>query len=104
MSKDEFTREQLVSICERAIVPENEWGNRDSGDAHRQLGEAWALLKAGCPYRVLHDEDLNTNDKTIWLEISYDGFGSVESGEHHLESETFYLPTEEHLKREGDWY
>jgi len=56
----EDTREELIALCEAALVPESEWRNRDSAGAQRQIGEAWALLRAGCPYRILPGTDDDT--------------------------------------------
>jgi hypothetical protein len=102
-----FTRSELITICEKAIIPEANWSNRDSGDAQRNVGEAWALLRAGCPYEVLReqgDNGLGTDEKTIWLKVRYKGFKSVEYGEDHADEDTFYLPTEARLAEKGDWY
>ena len=104
-----LTRDDLVSICEDAIVPMNEWTNRDSAMAHEQLGRAWALLRAGCPFTVRteprHERDsCVTNDETIWVAVEWEGFSFYEGGRLHRE--TFYLPTRQRLaERSGrDWY
>ena len=99
------TREELISICQDGIVPEERWCNRDSAAAQRQLGEALALLTAGCGYRVLRGDSLNTNERTIWIEIEFAGFGHFDWGGHY-DSETYYLPTRERLNanHESDWY
>lgn len=33
MAKTDYTREDLIAICERAIVPQDHWRNRDSASA-----------------------------------------------------------------------
>ena len=101
------TREKLIEICEKATVKESDWNNRDSADAQRQLGEAWALLKAGCEFFVRTSGNCATDTKTIWIEIESLGFKYFECGStNSKDSETYYLPTEERLAdRAGkDWY
>lgn len=98
------TREDLIAICERAFTPQEKWRNRDSGDAHRQLGECYALLKAGCDFYVRYDGRLHT----WWVTVEYHGFDYFEYGaqEGCTSNEQFYLPTAERLDaRPGeDWY
>lgn len=101
----ELTREELIAICEAAIVPESKWCDRDSESAHRQVGECWALLRAGCPFRISAVGSLCTNEKTIWLYVDSRGFDSFETGGER-NTQSFYLPTRKRLAdREGrDWY
>lgn len=97
------TREHLIDLCERGIVPELEWNDRDSAGAQQQLGKAWALLKAGCEFRVASDPK-STAD-TLWIEVTCRGFGYFDwDGEPDVER--FYIPTDLRLrKRAGrDWY
>lgn len=87
-------------------MPQDRWRDRDSGGAQRQLGEALALLSAGCEYRILRQKGgLETNDNTVWLEIEWKGFGYFDWG-GGLDDDTFYLPTRARLDRAngGDWY
>lgn len=93
-------RIELIKICENAVVDESEWRNRDTASAQRQLGECWALLKAGCNYTVT---DRRTD--VIWLDVYFDGFMTKDAGASK-DSESFYLPTFEDLKRVNgsDWY
>lgn len=51
--QDQLTREDLIAICERAIVPQDHWRNRDSASAQLGVGAALVLLKAGCKFVVL---------------------------------------------------
>lgn len=110
MVKTNYTRGELIKICEDAIVKESKWSDRDSHSAHCKLGSAWALLKAGCPFIVMCDEKKNlcTNDNTIWIEISAKGFKSFEyaEDEERYDTETYYLPTRKRLKNRSpnDWY
>jgi hypothetical protein len=105
----EYTREQLIAICEKAIVPEEKWGNRDSASAQQKVGMAWAFLKAGVPFKVLTEHghgNLVTDERTIWLEFHIKDFGCWDYREGERGVETTYLPTEKRLAEcEGeDWY
>jgi hypothetical protein len=94
----EFDRDILLGICERAFVPQESWHDRDSAFAQRQLGECYALLKAGCDFSV------EVKDETIWVDIHFQGFAYFEEG--GLSHDRFYLPTKERLAnaKGGDWY
>lgn len=100
-----YTRKELIEICELAIVQESGWCNRDSCSAHQNVGQAWAFLKAGVPYKILRTGNLQTNDYTIWLEFKPKDFGSFENGKR-LRKETVYLPTKQRIASAngGDWY
>lgn len=99
-------RQELIELCEAAIVSVEKWSNRDSASAQRQIGEAWALLRAGATFCVRMNDERDmcvTNDSTIWIDITFDGFGSFEGGV--AETELFYIPTWERLSEDGsDWY
>jgi hypothetical protein len=99
-----YSRKKLIEICENAIVNEKYWHDRDSSGAQQGVGKCWALLKANCPYEILTKGNLKTDKRTIWIEIIYKGFDYFELGGR--QSDTFYLPTPEHLKKmDGiDWY
>jgi len=109
--KTDYTRDELISICERAIVDQDKWNDRDSSEAHTKVGMTWAFLRAGCVFTILSDvseHSLNTDHRTIWLEFKYKGFFWFEdfSEDAELQTETAYLPTPERLDNcEGhDWY
>ncbi|TAK59544.1 hypothetical protein [Methylobacter sp.] len=111
--KIDYSREQLIDICERAIVPHGRWSNRDTPHSQRDVGQAWAYLKAGCVYKVKTKENntvagsaCNTDEHTIWIEIIHKSFASMEDDEVQLERTTFYLPTLKRLESyDGrDWY
>ena len=111
MKTIEYTREDLIAICERAIVPVEEWSNRDSPRSHERLGTAWALLKAGCDWRIAEDmyDRSKEREETIWIRIEYPGFDAFEYGRSDKstwDDELFYLPTVERLDRRAgsDWY
>ncbi|WP_226035720.1 hypothetical protein [Aquibacillus saliphilus] len=89
-------RQELIDLCEKAIVSEDKWGNRDSASAQRQIGELWALLKAGCDYKLDHN--------SLSITVYYKGFMYFEMLD--IESEYFYLPTLKELEELNgeDWY
>lgn len=101
----EYTRKELIEICEMAIVPEDKWNNRDSCSAHEGVGRAWAFLKAGVPYKVLRKGSLITNDYTIWLKFTPWDFGSFEYGKRQG-NDVVYLPTKARIESANgaDWY
>ncbi|KUM34554.1 hypothetical protein [Arthrobacter sp. EpRS71] len=98
---NQYTRDELLAICEASFVPQQHWSNRDSASAQRQLGEAYALLKAGCEFWVGRD----TDSRTIWLTIEFEGFAHKDY-DGGLDTEHFYLPTRERLAgaQGTDWY
>ncbi len=107
MVKTDYTRVELIAICQRAIVQQENWDNRDSAGAQRQVGEAWALLRAGCAFEICHTagDTCVTDEETVWIEITFNGFGSFEGGD--ADTETYYLPTPARLSRQKwgeDWY
>ena len=102
----ELTRETLLALCERAAAfPKSSWDDRDCAQATLQLGACWALLKAGCAFRVA---DIDDRLQSIWVEITFTDFHGSEYGQVDNHTETFYIPTEDRLqKREagsGHWY
>ncbi|WP_436702452.1 hypothetical protein [Nocardioides sp. BYT-33-1] len=104
--KIDYTREDLIAICERAVVPHDRWGDRDTPGAQEGVGKAWAFLKAGCTFRVSTEgKYCVTDDRTIWIEIDHDDFGTRDWGGPG-ETETFYLPTPARLDATAgrDWY
>lgn len=101
------TREELLVLCERGFVPEDEWHDRDSARAQRQLGEAYALLRSGCAFEVAATPE-STAD-TWWIEFTFKGFDYFEGtldGLGDLETDTRYIPTAARLDRTAgrDWY
>lgn len=97
------SRDVLIQICERAIVQESEWANRDSPESQRQVGECWALLQAGCAFFVTIEDP---GGETYWVHISHKTFSTFEFGSGYEDTNTYYLPTLERLENagDGDWY
>lgn len=92
----------LIELCELGWVSEAKWRNRDSAEAQIQLGKAYALLNAGCDFRI--DESMG-DEHTVWVRIAYRGFGSFDWG-GDKDEELFYLPTKARLQEAvgRDWY
>lgn len=127
------TREELIALCEQGFVGETNWHNRDSAKAMMQLGEAYALLKAGCEFRILRGDETNNDPRaghqkrgdmswkgmasdknTWWVQFFVQGFDFHENGGPEFndgydfrQEETAYIPTALRLKKRGigeDWY
>ena len=100
----ELTREYLIDLCERSIVPVEKWYNRDTPHTQEKVGLAWVLLKSGCEWRAAKDPKSDKN--TIWIEIFHPDFRTFEEDRDYREKCLFYLPTESRLERSkgGDWY
>lgn len=108
MAAPDYTREELIALCERAPAQMSDWYNRDSASAHLQLGQAWALLRAGCPFQVITVGHMATTDTTIWVHIEWKGFQAFELGleDGGMDDDEFYIPTAKRLDDVGgrDWY
>ncbi len=102
--KTEYTREELIELCDKAIVPERIWRDRDSHEAQKNIAVCRGLLLCGCDFTILTIGDLKTDNNTIWIEISADGFACFEGG--HKVTENFYIPSATRLLNHinKDWY
>jgi hypothetical protein len=103
-----YSRQDLIKICEKAIVDVSKWDDRDTPITQQQVGIVWALLKANCIFEI---EKVDAG--TIWLYIYAPSFRHYDCGEDfdinnkdQLDKEYFYLPTLERLKanKNQDWY
>ena len=104
-----YARDDLIAICEQASVPQDKWLDRDSAGAQRQVGECFALLKAGCEFTVSDRAGATSspNPGTLWVRITYKGFDYFDDFEYSEVSEDiFYLPTPDRIESAagGDWY
>lgn len=101
-------RAELIAICEASSVPESAWSDRDSYGAQFQVGQCWALLRAGCDFRIHAAEDDPSPDAdTIWVTTYGEGFQRFEHGNDvDKEKELHYLPTRARLAAVAgkDWY
>lgn len=107
----EYTRDELIKICERSIIPVDKWSNRDSPIAQGRVYKALGLLKANCQFSINYagdDDDIGacvTDERTIWFTITYPNFGTFDNDHDHT-NELFYLPTQRRLDECSgeDWY
>lgn len=113
----EYTREQLIKICEQAFVPHKKWNNRDSAMSQESLGKAYAFLKTGCHFEIQTKNNTSegcacvTNERTIWIQfwvrdfMWFEGCDNDERGNENLDYH-FYLPTQKRLDevKGSDWY
>lgn len=106
MREQPLSRDDLLEICRRSIVNVHRWGNTlDSGYAQTQIGRCWALLSAGCDFRIMTAQQ---GDPSVWctqalrigVEVDVRIAGTVDSCE-----EVFLLPTRRVLNvaNGGDW-
>jgi hypothetical protein len=106
--KTEFTREELVELLNNAIVPVEKWRDRDTSAAQRQLGECYALVKAGCGFNVYRGNGhVHTRSvHTLEIVVSFPGFDSFEYGAGNNDIKTYYAPSPERLEtsKGRDWY
>jgi len=54
-------REELIEICEDAVVPCEKWNNRDSYFAQILIQDIYAMLKANVKYTIKQE------DKTLFI-------------------------------------
>lgn len=104
---EKLTREDLIALCERAVVNVGKWHDRDSAHAQEQIGTAWALLNAGCEWAL--STDPRSDNRTVWVKITYPSFHAFEEGpddRDHWNTELFYIPTGARLDATTgkDWY
>ena len=114
-----YTREKLIEICEKAIVKESDWKNRDSASSQQGIGLSLIFLKAGCEFEIQTKENNTdgqciTDENTIWIQFYVKDFswfeykGGKEKGNEgdNFDGYFYYLPTEKRLKKAkgGDWY
>ena len=121
-------RNELISICEDAVVSCTEWTDRDSASAQSNVSELYSRFKAGINFTA------KIEGETIWVQFesptkeqkdlllsNYLPIDSVEDYREKVdpdyEDEMFepgmpdvytdlhgYLPTRERLVIDGDWY
>jgi len=64
-SKNTYTREELMNICENAVVHHTKWSDRDSYSAQVMIASVYEGLSAGFDFVIGKD----TNDKIIYIEF-----------------------------------
>lgn len=94
------SKEELINLCERGIVPVNKWRWMDSHSAQEQLAHCWMLLRAGCEFTIFAKEDTR-----IYVRISHPTFDTVFEELPYKQSD-FYVPTNQRLKEVNgeDWH
>ena len=118
--KTKYTRKELIDICEKAIVSQKKWSDRDSASSQIDIGKVWALLKSGCKFEISTEENekisgLVTDDKTIWIQFwvkNFAWFDHLDADEEEFPNGIqnsdyfFYLPTKKRLEESKgkDWY
>ena len=102
MERHTYTINELIDICEKSFIKEDNWNNRDSESAQRQLGECYVLLKDGCEYKI----NENSTDNFILLTIYSKGFTYFDWGNNVKEEREYYIPTYKRLEETNgkDWY
>jgi hypothetical protein len=129
----DYTREELISLCEKSVVHHTKWEDRDSFLAQKKIQSIYKGLTAGLIFTI----DKDTDDRTIWIsfdqpidfELLEDGkYLKISSREDYFndcdpdyESEMFdgegidfnsnytsgYMPTQKRIDEVGqgnDWY
>jgi hypothetical protein len=97
-SKEE-ERKYLVDLCDRGLVPESKWKNRDTFLFQKKLALCEWFLLCGCKYTIL-----SWDEYYIQICLYAHGFMYFEEGEP--ENEDFSIPSEERLNqlKGEDWY
>lgn len=113
MGASSYTREQLIEICERAFVKQEDWEDRDSAKAQTCVAMSYMLLKAGCKFEAKDSDMFNghTIDIVFWVKdfAWHDIFDA--DGEQYPDglnngTYSYYLPTPYRLDQVAgkDWY
>lgn len=63
--RTDYSREELIALCEQAVVPQDKWCNRDSAGCQEQVGHLWAMLKAGCAYQIDTEGEFPSDEQTL---------------------------------------
>ncbi len=102
-------RDELLSLCRDAFLPQEKWSDRDTARCQQQLGELYALILAGCEYSTRTGH----MGRMLDVRVAFRGFGWFEGGydpdddrDLYLDHDDFYLPTRQRLAEVagGDWY
>jgi hypothetical protein len=122
-----YSREDLISIVQRSVVPCNKWRDRDSACAQSNLNEIYMRLTAGVKYTYKIENDSivfsfdpmteEERNKALFLDIdSYEDYlNQREDSEEEMFAPVYfypdekyfgYMPTPERLEEvDGeDWY
>ena len=67
-----MTKEELITLCEDAVVHHTKWNNRDSYSAQREIQSIHKGLTAGLDYRIVTkeiDPEYHSDERTIIIEF-----------------------------------
>ncbi len=67
-----MTREQLIELCQDAVVHHTKWSDRDSYCAQKGIQSVYEGLTAGLRFRVVtkkHDASYHSDEKTLIIEF-----------------------------------
>jgi hypothetical protein len=71
MIKTDYTREELIKLCETTIKNISNWDLNFSLTDNLLKGESWALLKAGCPFKIITQSDYTPEELAADEDITY---------------------------------
>jgi hypothetical protein len=102
-NKEYYTREKIIELCDKGIVPLDKWSNRDTPSAQSGIGLIRTYLIAGCDFKLDNAEDefdpswIGAPSIELLFEFSAEEFGDCECG---------YFPSEKCLEvvNGNDWY
>lgn len=81
-----MSREELIKLCEDAVVHHTKWQDRDSYSAQRNLQSIYKGLTAGLDFRIVTKEinpDYHSDESTIIIEFLQPiDFDKLETGKH----------------------
>jgi hypothetical protein len=81
-----FSREELISICQGAVVHHTKWQNRDSYSAQKGIQSIYKGLTAGLKFRVVTKKihpDYHSSEWTLIIEFLQPiDFDKLETGLH----------------------
>ena len=60
-----MTKKELIQLCENAVVPCEDWRDRDSASAQNNIYEIFIRLMADIPYTYSIE-----GDTTIWIDFT----------------------------------
>ena len=109
--KKEILRKKLINILDKAVVPYENWMNRDTPSAQEWCAKMRMYLLAWCDFKLMssYDEEVSLEKikeylaskiPTMYLSILHYEF------ENKATWDTCYMPSPHKLKimKWGDWY
>lgn len=115
--RTDWTREELIAICQRAVVPVKDWRHLQAAEVHEKHGLCWVLLTAGCEFTVQPAapegtrRSCATDAQYIWVFIAWPDVSDLRLGTRPKapagsNCAAFRLPTPARLDEAAgkDWY